>query len=150
MKYRFHMIGLALGVLVLGLGCAVMPKTASGPAFAAAQVPEGKAVVYFFRTQKFMMSANTIFMSIPKAANNCFGMVPGGYYPYVTEPGRLTVGFAARDGEKDFTIDLKAGDARYVQVDFSDDLVPASFYKEIPEAEAAPKMSKYRTVSPCR
>ena len=77
---------LVLVVLTTGFGCACMPKKASGPAFTTAQAPAGKAVVYFFRTDKFMMSANTIFMSLPKAANNCFGMVTAGYYPFVTDP----------------------------------------------------------------
>jgi len=66
---------LVLVVLTTGFGCACMPKKTSGPVFTTAQAPAGKAVVYLFRTDKFMMSANAIFMSLPKAENNCFGMV---------------------------------------------------------------------------
>ena len=136
MKHRSFVYVLALAVLTMGFGCASMPKKASGPVYTPAQVPPGKAVVYFFRTDKFMMSGNTIFMSLPKAANNCFGMVTAGYYPFIADPGKLTVSSAARDGEKDFSIDLKAGDERYVKIDFNDDMAPKSTYQEIPAGQA--------------
>jgi hypothetical protein len=150
MKYRYMVIALAIVSLALILGCATLPKTASGPAFKSVQLPAGKAVVYFFRSDKFMMSANSIFMSIPKAANNCFGMVTAGYYAYVTDPGELTVTHAARDGEKEYTIDIEAGDVKYVKVDFNDDMMPKTFYQEIPAAQALPEISKYRLIEPCK
>jgi len=89
-------------------------------------------------------------MSIPKAANNCFGMVTAGYYTWMTDPGKQTVSFAARDGEKDYTIDLKAGDVRYVKVDFNDDFAPKSFYLEVPADQALPEIAKYRMIEACK
>lgn len=150
MNQRNILILIVIASLSLVLGCATLPKSASGPVFKPVQVPAGKAAVYFFRSGKFMMSANSIFMSIPKAANNCFGMVTAGYWAYVTDPGELTVTHAARDGEKEYTIDLEAGDVKYVKVDFNDDMVPKTFYQEIPATQALPEISKYRMIEPCK
>jgi len=150
MRNRLLPFVLLLALLASGFGCASMPKKASGPVFTPAQAPSGKAVVYFFRTDKFMMSGNTIFMSLPKAANNCFGMVTAGYYPFIADPGKLIVSSAARDGEKDFAIDLKAGDERYVKIDFNDDMIPKSFYQEIPAGPAKEEISRYRLIEKCK
>jgi hypothetical protein len=151
MKHRQTLTAVVLALLFSGaFGCASLPKSAKGPVFTPVTVPAGKAVVYFFRTDKFAMSANTIFMSIPHAANNCFGMVTAGYYPFVTDPGSLTVSSAARGGQKQFTIDLKAGDVKYVKVDFNSDFIPKTFYQEIAPAEALPEISQYRMIEACR
>jgi hypothetical protein len=84
-------------------------------------VPPGKAAVYFFREHKSRYSAIEITLSIPLAANNCFGMDSGGYYAYVSDPGALEVlAVAAVHGtpQAKFAIDLKPGDVRYVEVEY--------------------------------
>lgn len=156
MKHRNTLIVLAIVSLSMVVGCysvyrIASVEKASGAVFTAAPVPAGKAVVHFFRSDKFMMSKITIFMSVPKAANNCFKMVKAGYYTFTTDPGKLTVSHAsAHDGEKEYTIDMEAGEVKYVKVDFNDDFLPKSFYQEIPAAQALPEISKYRMIEPCK
>jgi hypothetical protein len=156
MKNRNLLIILLLASLSMVLGCfsvyqIASIEKASGPVFTAAPVPAGKAVVYFFRSDKFMMSKITIFISIPKEANNCFKMVKAGYYSYIANPGELTVSHSStHDGNKEYTIDLEAGDVKYVKVDFNDDMLPKSFYQEIPADQALPEISKYRMIEPCK
>jgi hypothetical protein len=96
-----------------------------------------------------MMSANTIFMSIPRNANNCFSMVTAGYYPYIADPGELEVLAAARHGDRALTIDLKAGDVKYVKIDFNDNFMPTAEFTEFPANEALPEIQKYRMIDKC-
>jgi hypothetical protein len=150
MRSRLLILGFILAILVAGSGCALTPKTASGLAFTNAAVPQDKAVVYFFRSDKFMMSANTIFLSIPMEANNCFAMVTAGYYPYIADPGKLRVLAAARHGNKEFSIDLKPNDVKYVKIDFNSAFVPTAEFTEIPRDIALPEIQKYRLIDACK
>jgi len=110
-------------------------------------------VVYFYRSDKFMMSGWTLFMSIPKEANNCFAMDTGGYYAHVADPGMLRVsqmnGHEGTDAVHTYRVTLNPGDVKYVKVDFTDDRLPKSVYEEVPEAQALPEISKYRMIDRC-
>lgn len=131
--------------IVIG-GCAVMPKSANGPIFTEISTPPGKAVVYFFRPDKFMMSAKSIFMSIPKQADNCFAVNAGGYYPYVAEPGKLVVSTGTK---KDFSIDLNSGDVKYVKVDL-DSTWGTTEFEEVPAEKATAEIKAYRLIDICK
>lgn len=91
-------------------------------------------------------------MSIPLEDNNCHAMVNGGYYAYVTHPGKITVGSAAlmggRNGIVDFSLDVKAGDVRYVDVSFGA-WGPTPEYKEVAEELALSEISKLHQISAC-
>lgn len=129
-------------------GCTLLPKHADGPAFSPVAVPPGNAVIYFYRPERVSMSATTNFMSIPLSADNCFAMVNGGYYAYITTPGKVTVGSAAmRSGMVSFSLDVIAGDVRYVDVSFG--WMPTPEYKEVAEARALQEITKLRQISVC-
>jgi hypothetical protein len=130
--------------IVIG-GCALMPKSAKGPVFTEISTPPGKSVVYFFRPDKFMLSAKSIFMSIPKQANNCFAVNAGGYYPYVAEPGKLVVHTGSNN---EFTIDLSPGDVRYVKVDLNSTWGTDEF-EVVPAEKAIAEIKAYRLIDIC-
>jgi len=143
--------------LLLALGvasCALTPKSASGPVFVAEQVPPGKAVIYFYRPKAFALSARTVFLSIPKEADNCFAMVNNGYKGYVAGPGPVTIGAAEVGTGKafsDFSATLKAGETRYVTVKPE----PAGIggiavkFQEVPAGDALPEIKEFRLIDAC-
>jgi hypothetical protein len=150
-------VGFILVTLVSTSGCYTVsklieyrPKSASGSVFTQPTIPQGKAVVYFFRPDRFMMSGRIISISVPHEANNCFSMAAAGYYPYIAEPGKLHVSAVAHSGNADYNMYVKAGDIRYVKIDYDDSSlsVPAVF-EEIPADKALPEIQKCRVVEPC-
>jgi hypothetical protein len=136
-------------VLIAGFGCASVPKSAKGPVFAPVSVPENQAVVYFFRPQRTAMSATTIFMSIPTEADNCYSMVNNGYYTHVADPGELKVFSAALRNKKDYAIDLKPGESRFVQIGFGK-WGPVPEYEEIPADRALVMLAGNRLITTCK
>jgi len=150
--FRHPGVGACVVVAMLHVsGCALMPKSAKGDSFAKVAVPPGKAVVYFFRPDRFAMSANTIFMSIPHEANIACPMVTAGYHIYVGEPGTLTVSYAEgglTPVVKKFTLELKDGDERYIKIDFGK-WGPVVEYEEIPADKALPIIAQYRLIGKC-
>lgn len=148
MKSRLLVVGSLLAILFLVSGCAVMPKSAKGDSFAKVAVPPGKAVVYFFRPDRFAMSARTIFMSIPHEANIACPVVTAGYHIYVGNPGTLTVSYAEGGLMKKFTLELKEGDERYIKIDFGP-WGPNVVHEEVAADTALPIIAQYRMISKC-
>jgi len=134
--------------IVIG-GCALTPKSAKGPVFTGISTPPGKAVVYFFRPDKFMLSARSVFMSIPKQADNCFAFNTGGYYSYVAQPGKLVVSAGAVGKPQDFTFDLNPGDAKYVKVDL-DSTWGTLQIEEVSAEKAMAEIKAYRLIDICQ
>lgn len=100
-------------------GCPSFVK-APGPRFSQLAPPRGKAIVYFYRPAKKIMSDYPVFMSIPESADNCYRLESGGYTAFVGHPGVVTVAAAMTDYVR-FTLDLRSGEERYVKVEFVDD-----------------------------
>jgi hypothetical protein len=157
MRSRLWIVGLILSTLLTLSGCYTAsqlvefrPKSASGSTFAPETVPEGKAVVYFYRPDRFMMSGRIISISIPHEAKNCFSMAKAGYYSYVTDPGKLHVSAVAHSGNADYNLFVKVGDVRYVKLDYDDSQLscPAVF-EEVSAEKALPEIKKCRVITPC-
>ncbi len=138
-------------LLASGLSsCAVMPKSATGPVFVAAQVPPDKAVVYFYRPHALELGARPVFLSIPKEADNCFSMVNSGYKAHVAAPGRLTVMGSVSGENVDFGLTLKAGETRYVKVQpKSSGFTPRADFQEISAGAALPEIRQFRLIDVC-
>lgn len=142
MKYRAF--ALLAGTSLFTLGCPNFVN-ANGPVFTPASVPEGKAVVYFYRPAQKLMSDYPFFMSIPESANNCYRLESGGYTAHVADPGKLVVA-GVMTSYKTVSLDLKAGDKRYVQVDISDDDAAP---KEVSAAEAEAQIAAMHGIETC-
>ena len=104
---------LSLLLAALIAGCATMPKSATGPTFVPETVPPGMALVYFYRPYAFELAARPVFVSIPKAANNCYSMVNSGFMPYVTDPGKVTVAGSVSGETIDFSLSVQAGETHH-------------------------------------
>lgn len=118
---------------------------APGAAFVASPANPAKATVYFYRPAQKIMSDYPFCMSLPESANNCFRLESGGYTTYVGDPG--TVKFAGMMlTYRTLTLDLKAGDERYVEVKIEDDNAD---WAEVPAAEAKPKLAETRGIEHC-
>jgi hypothetical protein len=150
-KMRLKLLAtlLSLIVFIICTGSTSLAKSAKGPAFQQVSVPEGKAVVYFFRPKRFAMSATTIFMSIPTEADNCYAMYNKGYYAYVTDSGTLNILAAATGGQKEFSIELEPGDERFVQIKFGK-WGPKPEFKELTADEAGKLIAKTRLIDICK
>lgn len=157
MRSRSLIAGLILIMLITVTGCFTTmgiienrPKSASGSAFAPAAVPEGKGVVYIYRPDRFMMSGRVISASIPHEANNCFSMASAGYYAYITDPGKLHISAVAHSGNADYNLFVRAGDARYIKLDYDDwQLSCPAVFEEVPVEKALPEIQKCRIVAQC-
>lgn len=122
-------------VLLIGLlaGCAT---TGRGPAFSAASVPAGKAIVYLYRPKSFMMSARTIFLALPTSEKS-YAMVNGGYFPLIVDPGRIEVAAVGADAKATrLELDAQAGVEEYVRVTFNSlALVPNAELEVVPASQ---------------
>jgi hypothetical protein len=125
MSFRKAMIRAALlGPLAISAtGCPSFIE-APGAQFTPKKALEGQAVVYFYRPAKRIMGDYPVFMSIPYEADNCFKMESGGYTVHFAAPGKLRVA-GAMTGWAEYNTELKAGDERWVRVEFNDDEKPA-------------------------
>jgi hypothetical protein len=125
-------------------GCA-----SSGPVYTPAQVPGGKAVIYFYRPAQFTLKGRTIFMAFP-GYQHSHAMINEGYFPLVVNPGTIVVNAVGTDLKPvPFKIDVKKGDERFVIVRFADTLslgVPAE-YQEVPAAKGKGEIIKCTLIS---
>ena len=142
MNHRSFVFLAAAAVLTTGCPSFVNAK---GPQFAGAPVPQGKAVVHFYRPAQKVMSDYAFFMSLPENANNCYRLESGGYVSHVSDPGKLTVA-GAMLSYKRMSFDLKAGEERFVEVDIVDD---DAALREVPSGEAKPKIAITRGIETC-
>jgi hypothetical protein len=104
---------LAIVVLLAILsGC-----SATGPVYKKVDtIPEGQALVYIYRPGKFM-GGGVVFDVHSGSIEDDTEIVElrsGGYFPYFTQPGELQL-WAKTESTTSLTLDLKAGDLRYVR-----------------------------------
>jgi hypothetical protein len=85
--------------------------SASGPAFQRVQIPEGKSVVYAYR------SGSLIGWAV-RPSVNCgdtgASLAPSGYHPFVVAPGSVTCS-AATESRAEVRVDAKANEESYVR-----------------------------------
>lgn len=136
-------------VALLLVSCVTLPKSARGPVFTPAKVPNGKAVVYFFRPKRLAMSATTLFMSIPTEADNCYAMVNNGYYAHLMAPGTLNVFAIAAGNRKTFSLKVLSGETHYVKTAFGS-WGPTPEFQELEETAALRQLNRTRQISACR
>jgi len=98
--------------LVLISGC-----SATGPVYKKVDtIPEGQALVYIYRPGKFM-GGGVVFdvhSGNIEDETEIVELRSGGYFPYFTQPGELQL-WAKTESTTSLTLDLKAGDLRYVR-----------------------------------
>ena len=145
MSHHVLASAVALGAITLFIaGCPNFQKAPGAP-FSETKPPPGKAVIYFYRPTQKIMSSYPFFMSLPESANNCFRLESGGYMPFVTDPGSITVA-GAMVSYKKMTIDVKAGDEKYVEVDVvDDDAAP----KEVSASEGRARIAEMKGIETC-
>ena len=120
---------------------------ATGQPFSTVGAVKDKAIVYFYRPAQRFMSDYAFFMSIPETENNCFKVASGGYWAHVADPGTLNVmGALTPSNYVRVSLDLKAGDERYVEIDIRDDKAVAT---EVSPAEAKSKIGATRQGEVC-
>ena len=74
-----------LAILTLSLSIAAC--SASGPAFRKLAVPPGKAVIYAYRPDAFFGRVRSPYVY---CGDGSVDLKPGGYHPFVVEPGSVT------------------------------------------------------------
>lgn len=129
---------------LLATGCPSWAN-ANGPAFAPTAAPQSKAVLYVYRPATRYMSDYPFFMSLPESANNCFALESGGYTAQVVDPGSFRFA-GALAGYHTMTVDLKAGEEHYVEVDIVDD---KPVMKEVTADEAKAKIAETKGIEVC-
>ena len=78
-------------------------------------------------------------------------MVTAGYYPHVTAPRRTHISVAKRLDVPNllhFYIDLKAGDEKFVKVDYGA-WAPTEELSEVSADVALPEIRNYRLIAKC-
>ena len=100
---RFLMLA-AMMTLVLG-GCA------SGPVFQPTLLPADKAVIFIYRPSAFGFAKA---YEVKRGEDTIVTMKSHGYYPYVTDPGTVTLS-ATTETTDSVTLDVKAAQVYYVK-----------------------------------
>ncbi len=154
---RFGIVLLAVVIAIAEFGCfsaaelhsvAAGEKSAKGSVFAPVSISKSEAVVYFFRPKQFSGKAAQIFMSIPEEANNCYALSDNGYHAHIANPGNLTVLAAIYRKQKNFSMNLKPGDKRFVKVSFGTWGSPD--FAEVPESMALEMIGECMKISACK
>lgn len=100
---------LLLGVLAATqFGCASLGK----PYEPVSSVAPDKAVVYIYRPSSFFGAA--VSYTVNAGDKPVVKLANGGYYPYIASPGEVEI-WAETESKSSVTLDLKAGDRRYVR-----------------------------------
>ena len=107
---KFFVIGTAL--VLTGCG-------ATGPAYVAEpemNVGSDKALVYIYRPSAFAGSAVTYDVHVGPVEDDkaIVELKNGGYFPYYTTPGEIDF-WAKTESTSSVTLDLKAGDVKYIK-----------------------------------
>ncbi|HEY9595288.1 MAG TPA: hypothetical protein VHE79_12485 [Spirochaetia bacterium] len=131
--------------LLFVFGCA-----STGPAFAPADVPPDKALIYLYRPGAFSLAARTIFLALP-GSDKSYALVNAGYYPLFVDPGTVTIAGVGTDAVPvSFEISVKGGEERYVRVTFDESglslAVPAKF-EEVPAAQGKTEIAGCTLIS---
>lgn len=97
-----------VAILVLCFGC-----TTSGPAFeAVGAVPQGKALVYIYRPSGFIGAG--VRYHVAARGERIVYLTPGGYFPYIAEPGEIEF-WAKTEAKETITTDLEPGATYYLK-----------------------------------
>jgi hypothetical protein len=101
---------IAISFAVFLAGCASF----DGPQFSKfEQVPQGKAIVYFYRPKAFVGGAVSYDVWVDGINVPFTRIYNGGYFPYIADPGKIL--FKAKtEAEKEIAIDAKSGEAYYI------------------------------------
>jgi hypothetical protein len=100
-----HQVMLAAIMTVVLAGCA------SGPAFQAPVLPADKAVIFIYRPSAFGFAKA---YEIKRGEDTIVTMKSHGYYPYVTDPGTVTLS-ATTETTDSVTLDVKPAKVYYVK-----------------------------------
>jgi hypothetical protein len=102
--------GLKPWLLVVAL---TMSGCASGPPFQKiADIPTGKGLIYIYRPSVMHGVALVPYIVINDL--NAIPLKVGGYYPYFSSPGEVTISIT-HTGKRSITINVKAGETYYVK-----------------------------------
>ena len=94
--------------MLLQYGCANLGRQFEP----AAAVPSDKATVYVYRPSRFAGAA--AFFTVNAGEKPIAKLYNGGYFAYTATPGELEL-WAATESKSSVTLDLKAGDVKYVK-----------------------------------
>lgn len=144
MKKRISMIlmpVIAITCAVYLTGCASL----QGPEFSkVTKIPEGKAVVYFYRPKAFFGGAVSYDIWLDGVNVPFVHVYNGGYFPYIANPGKA-VFKAKTEAEKEVTIEVKAGQSYYVLCS-----VGVGFWVGRPHLELMAKETAEADIKSCR
>ncbi len=145
MKKRISVFLLPIVIItcaVFMFGCASL----QGPEFKKVEkIPEGKAVIYFYRPKAFFGGAVSYDIWLDGTSQPFTHMYNGGYYPYFANPGKAL--FKARtEAEKEVAVNnIKAGESYYVWCS-----VGVGFWTGRPYMEVVPKAQGEADIQGCR
>lgn len=106
---RRTLLGTCVFALSAALGC-----SASGPAFKRAAQPEGKALVYIYRSPA--IAGSGVSYIVRANGNSVVDLESGGYIPYLADPGKVT--FTARtEATAEVASELRSGETYYLKGD---------------------------------
>ena len=134
MAIRLWLLGVALAIS----GCA------AGPDFKKVdEIPQGKALIYIYRPPTMWGAALTPSVVIDKL--NAIQLTVGGYYPYLSDPGEVTIALI-HTGRMATKLPVKTGQTYYVKATLQ---VMGAPYIEALSADAAqPELSECKRLPP--
>ena len=110
----------------------VLSGCANGPGFKKVEdIPPGKALIYIYRPPTMVGAALVPAVVINKL--NAIQLTMGGYYPYFSDPGEVTVA-VIHTGRKAITLPVKAGETYYLK---AGTIIMGAPYLEAFNADAA-------------
>ena len=107
---------IVLLVVVAGL---LLASCATGPAFVEQAIPDGQAIVYFYRPYRFFSSSLPISM-MTKDGHAGTSMIAGEYCFYLTKPSSLKFWGEAGVPITPFTLDAAKGQSYFVKINIPD------------------------------
>lgn len=103
-------------------GCASRGST-PGPEFTFEPIPQEKALVYIYKQPSFATSGTAY---VVRSDTETIALVTnGGYYPYLAEPGQLTIYgrlrlFVLENERRLISLPVEAGKVYYLRFEFAD------------------------------
>ena len=129
---------LAASVMLM-TGCAAT----LGPQFeSVTAIPSGKALIYIYRTPKFVGSA--VAFEIHHGDKVITRLASGGYYPYITDPGTVEL-WAKTEARSSVTLHVRAGETRYVKGE-----VGVGFFVGRPKLEIVGNITGSKEIAECK
>jgi hypothetical protein len=136
MREKMLLSCVTLCAAVSWVGC-----SASGPAFHEIQVPAGKSVIYAYRPK-------SIFGAAIQPSVNCGGpgpgLAPGGYHPFVVEPGTVTC-TAKTEARSEVQVDATSDGPSYVR-----ERIGIGFFVGHPHLEVVDTATGAREIQACK